>query len=71
MSTGFGAPARDSPPHRLGIEASCATSDAVTGTAQDMWIPGLLASRRLSVAVKSGAVAARAPGLPTGTPGTS
>ncbi|MFI9004072.1 DUF6230 family protein [Streptomyces sp. NPDC053541] len=60
----------DSPQHRFGIQARYAKFDAITGTAQDMQIPGLLTTPRLSLTVKPGTVACPRPPAPTGTPGT-
>ncbi|MEU6929558.1 DUF6230 family protein [Streptomyces sp. NPDC046374] len=60
----------DSPQHRFGIQARYAKFDSITGTAQDMQIPGLLTTPRLTLSVKRGAVACPRPADPTGTPGS-
>ncbi|MFI8826247.1 DUF6230 family protein [Streptomyces sp. NPDC053431] len=60
----------DSPQHRFGIQARYAKFDSITGTAQDMQIPGLLTTPKLSLAVKRGTVTCPKPAAPTGTPGT-
>lgn len=60
----------DSPRHRFGIQARYAEFDAITGTAQDMRIPGPLTAPRLSLSVERGAVACPRPAVPTGTPGS-
>ncbi|MBW1598845.1 cholesterol esterase [Streptomyces sp. JJ38] len=58
------------PEHRFGIQARYAKFDKITGTVQDIQIPGLLTTPQLDLSVRRGAVDCPAPPPPTGTPGT-
>ncbi|GAA4657121.1 hypothetical protein GCM10023347_04400 [Streptomyces chumphonensis] len=56
------------PEHRFGIQAGYAKFDGITGTVQDIQIPGLLTTPRLDLSVRPGDVACPAPAPPVGTP---